>query len=95
MEVLWNFDGGIMESSWNFYGENPRLECGETAEKPRSICGESQMWNICVDLTHWKIVGWKIPKRAKMERYAKQTGKVEKCFGKLQTGQALKAARRF
>lgn len=45
-----------MESLWKFHGENPRLECGE-----------SQMWNICVESTRWKIVGWKIPKRAKME----------------------------
>lgn len=55
-------------------------------EKPWSICGESQMW---------KITDWKIPKRAKMEGYAEPTGKVEKCFGKLQTGQLAKAARRF
>lgn len=32
MEVLWNFDGGIMESLWKFHGENPRLEYGETVE---------------------------------------------------------------
>lgn len=30
MEVLWNFDGGIMESLWKFHRENPRLEYGET-----------------------------------------------------------------
>ena len=33
--------------------------------------------------THWKITDWKKQRRAKMERYAKPTGKVEKCFGKL------------
>lgn len=44
---------------------------------------EKQIWRNCGKLTHWKIIGWKIPKRAKMEWYAKQTGKVEKCFGKL------------
>lgn len=54
-----------------------------------------KLWSICGELEYWKIVGRKIPKRAKMEWYAKPTGKVEKCFGKLQTGQALKAARRF
>lgn len=32
MEVLWNFDGGIMESLWKFHGENLRLEYGETVE---------------------------------------------------------------
>ena len=42
-----------------------------------------KLWNICVELTRWKITDWKIPKRDTMEWYAKQTGKVEKCFGKL------------
>lgn len=32
MEVLWNFDGGIMEVLWKFHGGNPRLEYGETVE---------------------------------------------------------------
>ena len=55
-------------------------------EKLWRICGtfvEKQIWRNCGKLTHWKIASWKIPKRAKMEWYAKPTGKVEKCFGKL------------
>lgn len=42
MEVLWNFDGGIMESLWKFHGENPRLECGETVEH---LCGIDTLEN--------------------------------------------------
>ena len=74
VEVLWNFDGGIMEELWNL--------CGSFMEKILDWNME-KLWSICGGLTHWKIASWKIPKRAKIEWYAKQTGKVEKCFGKL------------
>ena len=49
MKVLWNFDGGIMESLWKFHGEilDWNME---------------KLWSICGDLTRWKIIDWKIPK---------------------------------
>jgi hypothetical protein len=75
-----------MEELWNLCRGFMEKILDWNMEKP---------WSICGDLTRWKIIGWKISKRAKIEWYAKQTGKVKKCFGKLQTGQALKAARRF
>ena len=56
-----------MDKLWNIYG----------------IFVGKQIWRIYVDLTRWKITDWKNQRRAKMERYAKPTGKVEKCFGKL------------
>lgn len=74
MEVLWNFDGGIAEKLRNLYGSFVEKIIDWNMEK---------LWSICGDLTRWKIIGWKISKRAKMEWYAKQTGKVEKCFGRL------------
>lgn len=44
---------------------------------------EKRIWRIYVDLTSWKITDWKNKRRAKIEGYAKPTGKVKKCFGKL------------
>lgn len=82
MEVLWNIDGGIMKKLRNLYGSFMEKIIGWNMEKLWRICEESQIWNICGESTHWKITDWKIPKRAKMERYAKPTGKVEKCFGR-------------
>lgn len=58
MEVLWNIDGGIMEKLRNL--------CGGFMEKILDWNME-KLWNICVESTRWKIVGWKIPKRARME----------------------------
>ena len=63
-----------MEELWNLCGSFMEKILDWNMEKP---------WSICGDLTHWKIASWKIPKRTKMEWYAKQTGKVKKCFGKL------------
>lgn len=64
----------LMEKLWRFDGSFMEKILDWNMEK---------LWSICGGLTRWKIIGWKISKRAKMERYAKQTGKVEKCFGKL------------
>ena len=75
-----------MEKLRNLYGSFMEKILDWNVEKLWSICGES---------THWKITDWKIPTRDTMEWYAKPTWKVEKCFGKLQTVQALKAARKF
>lgn len=55
-------------------------------EKLRNIYGtfvEKQIWRIYGYLTHWKIKDWKNQRRAKMEWYAKPTGKVEKMFRKI------------
>ncbi len=60
--------------------------CGENVEK---------LWSICGYLTHWKITDWKIPKTRYNGVVREPTEGMEKCFGKLQTGQALKAAGRF
>lgn len=43
MEVLWNFDGEIMESLWKFHKENPRLGYGETVENLWNICRKTDM----------------------------------------------------
>lgn len=56
---------------------------------------EKQIWRNCGKLTHWKITDWKIPKTRYNGVVREPTEGMEKCFGKLQTGQALKAARRF
>lgn len=61
MEVLWNFDGGIMESLWKFHGENPRLEYGETVENQHT----------------GKLQTGKYQRRDTMEWYAKATGRTE------------------
>ena len=46
MEVLWNFDGGIMESLWKFHRENPRLEYGETMEHLWKIATVEHLWRF-------------------------------------------------
>ena len=57
MEILWNFDGGIMESSWKFDGENPRLECGETVKhlwriaNVEHLCGINTLENYRLENT--------------------------------------------
>ena len=82
MESLWNFDGDFMCIWWIFHGSFVE----ELWNLRRSLMEKildwnmEKLWSICGELEYWKIVGWKIPKRAKLERDAKQTGKVEKCL---------------
>ena len=81
MEKICRHCGGsiIMEKLWKIYG----------------IFVEKQIWRNCGKLTHWKITDWKIPKTRYNGVVREPTEGMEKCFGKLQTGQALKAARRY
>lgn len=70
MEVLWNFDGGIMESLWKFHGENPRLEYGETVE---------HLWRFDT-LENCKLENTETRYNGVVHE---QTEGMEKCFGKL------------
>lgn len=63
-----------MEELWNLCGSFMEKILDWNMEKP---------WSICEDLTRWKIIGWKISKRAKMEWYAKPTEGMEKMFRKI------------
>lgn len=65
MEKLWRFDGSFVELWWRNYGIMEKILDWNMA-KLCSVCGES---------TRWKITSWKIPKRDKIEWYAKQTGR--------------------
>lgn len=58
--------GENVENLWNLYGSFMEKILDWNMEK---------LWSICGELEYWKIVGWKIPKRATMEWYAKPTGR--------------------